>query len=922
MIVLRNIQKNYYLSKSNVVHVLKGVSLAFRKNEFVSVLGPSGCGKTTLLNIIGGLDVCDSGEIVVGGVSTAKFSASDWDNYRNKRIGFVFQSYNLIPHLNAVRNVEMPLVLAGMKKSECRKKAIAVLERVGLKDQIYKKPLQLSGGQMQRVALARALITDPDIILADEPTGALDAESSVQVMDLLREVSRDRLVIMVTHNNQLAEEYSTRIINLAGGVVAGDNNPLEEGAEEELAEEQPLPIYDESRSVFASLYLDGIAPVHEESVREERSETDKKRAAAARRNRKKNSAPVKKARTRKSHLSFSTAIELSARTLITKKIRTSLTSFAGSIGIIGIILVLAFSTGVNAYIKNLEEASLSMYPLSISSSSIDPTSILSSFLGGSTNNDRESFPSGDTIYTNKVLGNVMKNFTNYTASNDLPSFKEHLSKTWDDSLGYYKCNYGVSLNVYAKDPQSSDKFMKTEPFTDVMDQALSSLTLFGQNLADNKMIKQAKQYAEYMSSWSELVDNDELLKTQYDLIGKKSRWPSEKIKTDENGDKVAEVIISVDEKNQINDYSLFMLGLKSESELIEALFKDDFFSTATFSVEELLNLEYYVLGGYNYYSKNDEGHWVKTPKSEQSAEFVKNNYSVKAKVVGVVRPKKGATGLTITGAIGYKSTLTQHLIGQAVENDAVKAQQKAARYRVDGENVSFEEVTDFSKAKFISAKDITSTGSRFTENDFNERLTEMGLADETKPKSIEIYAHTFENKEKIKAYIEAYNAEQVNNGAEKKKIKYTDMLDSMMSFVNTMSDAISKVLIGFTSISLIVSSIMISVIIYTSVLERRKEVGILRSIGARKLDITSIFVAESGMLGLYSGLLGVLIGWILTLPINVILKAKVGIANLAIVLWWHPLAMVAISFALSITAGVIPALMGAKQDPAVALRTE
>ena len=921
MIVLRNLQKNYYLSKTNVVHVLKGVSLAFRKNEFVSILGPSGCGKTTLLNIIGGLDVCDSGEIVVGGVSTAKFSASDWDNYRNKRIGFVFQSYNLIPHLNAVRNVEMPLVLAGMKKSECRKKAIEVLERVGLKDQIYKKPLQLSGGQMQRVALARALITDPDIILADEPTGALDAESSVQVMDLLREVSRDRLVIMVTHNNQLAEEYSTRIINLAGGVVAGDNNPFGEDEEDASSEKPTFTAADESRSEFASLYLDGVAPTHDETTREEQADSGTKRAASAKRKKEKKTAPVKKARVKKSHLSFGTAIELSARTLISKKVRTSLTSFAGSIGIIGIILVLAFSTGVNAYIKNLEEASLSMYPLSISSSSIDPMSILSSFLSGSSGSDRESYPSEEKIYTNKVLGNVMENLSNYTSNNDLPAFNDYLSETWDDSLGYYKCNYGVHFNVYAKDPGGSDKFMKTEPFTDVMDQALAGLTQLGQSLADNPMVNQAKSYAEYLSSWSELVDNDELLKTQYELVGKNSRWPSNEIKTDENGDKVAEVIISVDEKNQLNDYSLFMLGLKSEKDIVAALLQKDFFSKATFDVDDLLSLEYFVLGGYDYYAK-DGDNWVKTPKSEQSGSFVTSNYSVKAKVVGIVRPRKGATGLTITGAIGYKSSLTKYLISQAVESEAVKAQQATALYKENGKIVSYSEVTDFSKATFRSAKDITSTSSTFDEKSYNERLTEMGLADESNPKSIEIYAHTFENKEKIKAYIDAYNNEQQASGNESKKIKYTDMLDSMMSFVNTMSDAISKVLIGFTSISLIVSSIMIAVIIYTSVLERRKEVGILRSIGARKLDITSIFVAESGMLGLYSGVLGVLIGWILTLPINAILQAKVGVANLAIVLWWHPLAMIAISFALSITAGVIPAFMGAKQDPAVALRTE
>lgn len=875
MIVLKDIKKNYYLNKSNVVSVLKGVNVAFRKNEFVSILGPSGCGKTTLLNIIGGLDVCDSGEIIVGGVSTVNFSAADWDNYRNKRIGFVFQSYNLIPHLSVVRNVEMPLILAGVKKSECRQRAIAVLETVGLKEQIYKKPLQLSGGQMQRVALARALVTDPDIILADEPTGALDAESSVQVMDLLRKVANDRLVVMVTHNNSLAEEYSTRIINLSGGMVSGDSNPY--------VPEEELPTENAPEEVYAANEL-------AEDPRADAAETSEEPATK----------PVKKARVKKSHLSFATAVELSARTLASKKVRTALTSFAGSIGIIGIILVLAISTGVNAYIRNLEEGSLSLYPLTIEESTVSLMSLMEKLMGES-NIDREEYPDGDTIYTNKVLGGIMGELTNMAKPNDLESFKAYIEENFDEKLGYVKYEYGIPMHVYADDPKSTERLMKTEPFLDVMNSALDDMS--GAFSLPDSFIEMITPYAEMMSAWAEMSESTSLIRSQYELIGN-SQWPRTDVYEDENGDMVAEVVVIADSKNQLNDYSLFMLGLKSQSDIFSAIIdKDDSFSNTTYSVKDIVGKEYYVLGGYDYFEKEDGAElWTKHDKTTQDAKYIKSHYSVKAKVVGVIRPSKGSTAM-INGAIGYCSSLKNYLIEKAESNDAVVAQK--ASY-------------DEESGRYV---DIT-TGRKFASTtSYNERITEMGIADLTKPKTIMIYSSSFANKEKIVEFIREYNDSNSATNPEK-TIKYTDMLSTMMSFVNTMSDAISKVLIGFISISLIVSSIMIAVIIYTSVLERRKEVGILRSIGARKRDITTIFMAESGMLGLSSGLLGVFIGWLITLPVNVLLKSAVGISNLAIVEWWHVVVMTLISFLLSVVAGVVPAFMGAKQDPAVALRTE
>lgn len=883
MIVLKDIKKNYYLSKTNVVNVLKGVNVAFRENEFVSILGPSGCGKTTLLNIIGGLDCGDSGEIIVGGVSTANFSAKDWDNYRNKRIGFVFQSYNLIPHLNVVRNVEMPLILAGVKKLECRKRAIAVLETVGLKEQIYKKPLQLSGGQMQRVALARALVTNPDIILADEPTGALDAESSVQVMDLLRKVANDRLVVMVTHNNSLAEEYSTRIINLSGGMVSGDTNPF-------VPEDEPS-------EQFADTETEQTEITEETNpFAEKQEENGNKRAADAEEKAEEKTNNGKKAREKKSHLSFATALELSARTLVSKKVRTALTSFAGSIGIIGIILVLAISTGVNAYIHTLEEGSLSLYPLTIEQSSVSLMSLMEKMMGDSAI-DREDYPDGDTIYTNKVLGGVMGELTNMSKPNDLESFKTYIEENFDEKLGYVKYEYGIPMHVYADDPKSSERLMKTEPFLDVMNSALDDMS--GAFKLPDSFIEMITPYAEMMSAWAEMSESTSLIHSQYELIGN-SKWPRTDVYQDENGDMVAEVVVIADAKNQLNDYSLFMLGLKSQSDIFSAIVdKDDSFSSSTYKVSDIVGKTYYVMGGYDYFEKGEEDEfWTKHDKTLQDPEYIKANYSVKAKVVGVIRPSKGSTAM-INGAIGYCSSLKNYLIEKAENHPAVIAQKAAY---------------DEDSGKYI---DIT-TGRKFVSTtSYNERITEMGIADLSKPKSIMIYSSSFAAKEKIVDFIKGYNTDNPD-----KSIKYTDMLSTMMSFVNTMSDAISKVLIGFISISLIVSSIMIAVIIYTSVLERRKEVGILRSVGARKRDITMIFMAESGMLGLSSGLLGVFIGFLITLPVNALLKSAVGIPNLAIVEWWHVVVMTLISFLLSVIAGVVPAFMGAKQDPAVALRTE
>ena len=860
MVELKGIKRSYAVGKENVINVLKGIDLKFRESEFVSILGPSGCGKTTLLNVVGGLDSKAEGEIIIDGLSSKDFSDSDWDNYRNKRIGFVFQSYNLIPHISVVANVEMPLILAGVNKNECYERAVELLERVGLKDQINKKPMQLSGGQMQRVAIARALVADPDIILADEPTGALDNESSVQVMETLASVAKDRLVIMVTHNNQLAQDYSTRIIDLSDGRVTGDSNPYEEES------------------------------VVEEVVEEEISEAEQKKKEALRKKLARMLA-LKRKKERKSHLKFGTAFGLSARNLISKKVRTALTSFAGSIGIIGIILVLAFSSGVSGYIKSIEEGALSIYPLTIEQTSVSITSALGMLMSG--DEGREKNPDSDTIYTNGVLNNVVKNIFDIINPNDLQKFKAHVDENFDDSLGYVQYSYGPKINVYVKDPNGTAdnyEYMKVEPFIDVMEDTMAGIPIIGGN---SSMIEMVKNYGDMLSAWGELINSRDLITSQYEIVGQ-GEWPRQEVYVDPvTGDRIADIVIVTDETNSIDDYTLLLLGLKSKDDVAKA-FTTNEFTNATYKVSDLIGKEYLILGGYDYYDKvvdeeTQEVSWKRESSRSYDKDFLESHYSVKARVSAVIRPKKGASGASIGGIIGYDSSLTKYLIEKAETNEAVIAQQESAKDIVDG-------------SKITNKK---------------ERMIEMGLADLTNPTAISIYANSFEDKEKIVQFIEDYN-----EANPKDKIKYADMLSMMMSFANTLTDVITKVLIGFSAISLIVSSIMIAVIIYTSVLERRKEVGTLRSVGARKKDITTIFMAESGILGALGGLIGVFVGWLITIPVNFVLETLVGIPNLANVEWYYAVAMVVISIVLSIAAGVFPALIGAKQDPAVALRTE
>lgn len=944
MLKLIDITKEYVIEKDEEkVLALNKVSIEFRKNEFVSILGPSGCGKTTLLNIIGGLDRYTSGDIQIDGVSTKDYDDVDWDTYRNRRIGFVFQSYNLIPHMNILKNVAMSLTLAGVETEERKRRALEALDKVGLASQARKKPNQLSGGQMQRVAIARALVNNPEIILADEPTGALDSESGIQVMDLLKEVAEDRLVVMVTHNPSLAEEYSTRIVYLKDGEVVGDSMPYD--SKDELKELECR--------LGENVVEEAVEEVEKDDVAGELSEKEVVEIVE-----KKTEEPKKKKTFRERFLKYkkadkcamklSTAISLSWNNLLAKKGRTLLTSIAGSIGIIGIILVLSLSNGAAGYVRGLEESALSTYPLTIGKTNTDPSAILSMLM----NNDEErpSNPDTDEIYTAKMLGKVVSQLSTLLAENDLVQLKKYIDENFDDSLATVKYNYGVSFNAFKEDPHNeklvsdymqknpdatleeakaaAERYMKVSPYTDTMNSVLDMLP---DNIKDmdiggsslNDMLKKfTTSGGSMVNSWAEMSSNQKLLESQYELVGKDSRWPTS----------ATEVVVAVDKSNQLLDYQLFMLGLQSQDDVIKAIM-DSHWAEYKTSVEELLNLEYKVLADADYLEEDAEEKWVDTDgdgiadktwtghnHAEQNKKWIDSRDPVNVKVVGVIRPKEGVSVTSINGVVGYTPALTQLLIERASKNEAV-VRMNALKAAADEESddyynspINFDySTTNGSQVKVLAGDRISFS----TDSNTNLAIMrKLGVANLEEPTSIEFYCASFEAKEKIVAFIDQYNKETGS------KVSYGDSLSTIMSFVNTMVNTITGVLVAFAAISLIVSTIMIAIIIYTSVLERRKEIGVLRSIGARKKDISRVFLAESAILGGYSGLIGVIISVAFSFAISAILKTIFKISGLMSISWWQCLVMFAISILLSMLAGFIPSRIAAKKDPAIALRSE
>lgn len=944
MLKLIDITKEYVIEKDEEkVLALNKVSIEFRKNEFVSILGPSGCGKTTLLNIIGGLDRYTSGDIQIDGVSTKDFDDVDWDTYRNRRIGFVFQSYNLIPHMNILKNVAMSLTLAGVEKEERKRRALEALDKVGLASQASKKPNQLSGGQMQRVAIARALVNNPEIILADEPTGALDSESGIQVMDLLKEVAEDRLVVMVTHNPSLAEEYSTRIVYLKDGEVVGDSMPYD--SKDELKELECRLGENVVEEVVEEVERDDVAGELSEKevveIVEKKTEEPKKKKTFRERF-------LKYKKADKCAMKLSTAISLSWNNLLAKKGRTLLTSIAGSIGIIGIILVLSLSNGAAGYVRGLEESALSTYPLTIGKTNTDPSAILSMLM----NNDEErpSNPDTDEIYTAKMLGKVVSQLSTLLAENDLVQLKKYIDENFDDSLATVKYNYGVSFNAFKEDPHNeklvsdymqknpdatleeakaaAERYMKVSPYTETMNSVLDMLpdSIKDMDIGGSSLNDMLKKFTtsggSMLNSWAEMSSNQKLLESQYELVGNDSRWPTS----------ATEVVVVVDKSNQLLDYQLFMLGLQSQDDVIKAIM-DSHWAEYKTSVEELLNLEYKVLADADYLEEDAEEKWVDTDgdgiadktwtghnHAEQNKKWIDSRDPVNVNVVGVIRPKEGVSVTSINGVVGYTPALTQLLIERASKNEAV-VRMNALKAAADEESDDYYKSPinfDYSTTNGSQVKVLAGDRISFS-TDSNTNLAimrKLGVANLEEPMSIEFYCSSFEAKEKIVAFIDQYNKETGS------KVSYGDSLSTIMSFVNTMVNTITGVLVAFAAISLIVSTIMIAIIIYTSVLERRKEIGVLRSIGARKKDISRVFLAESAILGGYSGLIGVIISVAFSFAISAILKTIFKISGLMSISWWQCLVMFAISILLSMLAGFIPSRIAAKKDPAIALRSE
>lgn len=986
MLEIRNIVKNYETG-SETVHALKGVSIAFRESELVSILGQSGCGKTTLLNIIGGLDQYTSGDLIINGQSTKQYKSADWDIYRNHSVGFIFQSYNLIPHQSVLSNVELALTLSGVSKAERRRRAKEALEKVGLGNQLNKRPNQMSGGQMQRVAIARALVNDPDILLADEPTGALDSETSIQIMELVKEIAKDRLVIMVTHNPELAEKYSTRIVKLLDGHIVGDSDPFDPAKE----------------------------PAHSE-VR--KSEVTKGQ---------------------KTSMSFLTALSLSKNNLMTKKGRTFLTSFAGSIGIIGIALILSLSNGVQEYINSVERSTLASFPVSIQHETVDYTSLMTSMMNVRDNAEENRDP--DRIYTNDISTEMMKTMLSEMQTNNLAEFKEYLESDPDGiSASIEEIQYSYDSNLYIYGHSADGDIMQINPST-VMS------AMMGQSMADN-VSQMTNTYSSLMGSSSmssydafrELLSTD-MLKTEYEVLA--GRLP----------EAYNEVVVLVTDRNELSDVTLYTLGLRDQGELegmMSSVMAGESFDLDTgdlsFSYDDLMGMEFSMLTAPEFYQKNDDGTWTDMRSDSEFMEQAAEN-GLKLKVVGILKPDADSLiSSTNSGGIGYTHALTEYMIDKTNSSELVKAQKENPDVDVftgiefpkaDEEEeqpisqseamemltgmlteeqrtklnegimaaiteeqqaqiqsammgmVSDEQMnsimmgvltpeqltqlqsgadvnsllTDAQKAQMsaqIAASltaeqnaelstmmngmvDPTKMYTIFmqvlttdqlrqlmdmtkepetTDATYDGNLKLLGVAELSEPSSMKIYATDFESKEKITQLIEKYNDSKIVDDNQADVINYTDYVGLMMSSVSDIINAISYILIAFVAISLIVSSIMIGIITYISVLERTKEIGILRAMGASKRDISNVFNAETLIVGFSAGVIGIAVTLLLNIPINIIIENITGIANVALLPWQGGVILVVISMLLTLIAGLVPAGVAAKKDPVEALRTE
>ena len=870
MLELKNITKDY-VSGDSTVQALKGISIEFRKSEFVSILGQSGCGKTTLLNIIGGLDRYTSGDLIINGKSTKKFKDKDWDAYRNYSVGFVFQNYNLIPHQTILSNVELALTISGVSREERKERAIKALEAVGLKEQIHKKPNQLSGGQMQRVAIARALVNNPDIILADEPTGALDTKTSVQIMEILKEISKDKLIVMVTHNPELAEKYSTRIVRILDGAITDDSKPF--------------------------------------------TEEDRKNEKDA------------KAKDGRTAMKFFTALRLSLNNLMTKKGRTLLTSFAGSIGIIGIALILSISNGVQNYINRVEEDTLSSYPVTIDESTVDISSMMEGLMG-ETEENTETHEDGK-IYSRDIMNDMISTLSSKVSSNNLEALKNYIeneNSTIKDNASSIQYNYNLNINLYKED--TSNGVVRVNPSTVMNALGMEDMMEAQESSPMSSMFGSSMTSMSNTDVWEEMLDNEELLHSQYDLVA--GSWP-----TNYN-----EVVLIVNENNEISDYTLYALGLKDQNELEEKWNKvqngeevEESESTS-YTYDELLNLSFKLVLNSDYYEK-ENGLWVDKSEDEEYMKELLNNCE-NINVVGIIKQNEQSVATGMSGGIGYTKDLKEYVINKTNEAEIVKEQKDNPDINVftglafpdeDSKTFDYSQLSDEQRAQLamLSTEELAEIMETYSNNanaSYDGNLELLGAVDLNKPSSISIYPKDFDAKDVITQEIDNYNQKQRDDGKEENVINYTDMIGIMMSSVSQIIDTISYVLIAFVAISLVVSSIMIGIITYISVLERTKEIGILRAIGASKKDISRVFNAETFIVGLIAGLLGIGVTVLLNIPITKIIYAVTGVSVTVSLPVVGGIILVLISMILTIIAGLIPARMASKKDPVEALRTE
>lgn len=841
MLQLQHISKVYHTANQEF-HALKDISIRFRENEFVSILGQSGSGKTTLLNIIGGLDQYTSGDLLIQGKSTKQFKDRDWDSYRNHTIGFVFQSYNLIGHQTALSNVEIAMTLSGVSKAERKKRAIEALERVGLKDHLYKKPSQMSGGQMQRIAIARALVNNPKVVLADEPTGALDSETSVQIMELLKDIAKERLVIMVTHNPELAKTYSTRIVQVLDGNILSDSNPYEPTEEKTQGDIQ-----------FT-----------------------------------------------KTKMNFLTALALSFNNLLTKKGRTFLTAFAGSIGIIGIALILALSNGVSDYVKKVQEDTLVSLPLTISEQN------QSNLLATSPDLSDKPYKDNNELGVNTVLTKLLKK---QIGKNDLASFKKYLEENASQVEALTKdvrYQYNLQPYIYESDTSNGPKSILPSTLADEVETSNQTM----------------KGYLHNIDYWSELSSDTNMLESQYDVL--EGRLPTDK----------SEIVLIADENNEISDLLLYSLRIKDPSELNDAK-KLDELGSQTYQYSDFIGKTFKAVVNTNRFVK-ENNQWINKIDDKSYMKTQIEN-GLELKIVGVLRQKEGTRSSvnSPSGGVAYTRALIDYTSEQIQNSDIVKEQEANPTINVftgkefakdpkpfnsadltEEEKIQLAKMTPEQQAQYVQQYNDNLAAT------YEENLAKLGVIDKSKPAAIEFYTSSFQQKQELKDFINAYNTAKKDAGEDDKVLAYSDDIQTIMSSITTMVGVITTVLVGFVAISLIVSSIMIAIITYISVLERTKEIGILRAMGASKKDIRRIFTAETAIEGFISGVLGIAITLLATFPINAIVAQTTKVDGVAQLPWDAALILIVISIVLTVLAGLIPSRIAAKKDPVESLRSE